>query len=469
MGNAQLFPANDEAGVMRASQLQSGLVQRTDTTNADRLVRQFGDVIRYNPAWKKWLCWNGRYWETDEGEVRINEYVKIMVRGIYRDMLDTSDYRERLEIEKFAVSSESMRRINACISLASKRPEIRITSDELDSNPMLLNVENGALDFETNTFREHSRDDFITKIARVNYDAAAACPLWDGFIREIMDYKPGLINFLQTAAGLGVTGVTKEQVMFILYGSGANGKSAFLNTILNMLGDYAVSTQTETFLKQNADKISNDIARLRGARFVTTTETEQGKKLAEPLIKQITGNDKLTARFLFSEYFSFLPTFKIFMATNHKPLIKGTDYGIWRRIRLIPFTTTIPADKQDKDLEMKLRAEWSGILNWLITGTARWRAEGLKTPDEITGATDEYRCEMDVIGNFIKEQCAQNAAGQIRIRELFKAYQNWCGDNNERACSERFFGLRLKEAGFKQMRTSEARYWTGLTLRPSAS
>jgi putative DNA primase/helicase len=466
--SVHLFQGNDEAGFMRASQLESGLIQRTDTTNADRLVKQFGDLIRYNPAWKKWLCWNGKFWETDEGEIRINEYVKMMVRGIYRDMLDTSDYRERLEIEKFAVSSESMRRINACISLASKRPEIRITSDDLDIDPMLLNLENGTLDFSSNTFREHSKSDYITKIARVNYDINAACHVWENFIREIMNYKPALIVFLQTAAGLGVTGVTREQVMFILYGSGANGKSTFLNTILNLLGDYAVSTQTETFLKQNADKISNDIARLRGTRFVTTTETEQGKKLAEPLIKQITGNDKLTARFLFSEYFSFLPAFKIYMATNHKPLIRGTDYGIWRRIRLIPFTTTIPAEKQDKDLEDKLKAEWSGILNWLAEGVVRWRAEGLKTPDEITSATDEYRSEMDVIGNFIKEQCIQNPAGQIRIRELFRDYQNWCADNNEHACSERFFSMRLKEMGYKQIRTSEARYWAGILLRPSS-
>jgi putative DNA primase/helicase len=467
VGAVQLFPANDEAGLMRTSQLQSGLVQRTDTTNADRLIREFGDFIRYNPAWKKWLVWNGKYWEIDEGEIGINEYVKVMVRGIYRDMLDTSDYKERLEIEKFAVSSESMRRINACISLASKRPEIRVTSDELDTNPMLLNVENGTLDFVNNVFKCHSRDDYITKIAHVNYDIGALCPVWDNFIREIMDYKTGLIDFLQTAAGLGITGVTKEQVMFILYGSGANGKSTFLNTVLNMLGDYAVSTQTETFVKQNADRIGNDIARLRGTRFVITTETEQGKRLAEPLIKQITGNDKLTARFLFSEYFSFLPTFKIFMAANHKPVIRGTDYGIWRRIRLIPFTTTIPADKQDKDLEEKLKGEWSGILNWLITGTVRWQSEGLKTPDEISCATDEYRSEMDAIGNFIKEQCLQNPAGQIRIRELFRAYQSWCSDNNEYACSERFLGLRLKEMKYKQIRTAESRYWVGLTLRPS--
>jgi putative DNA primase/helicase len=170
-------------------------------------------------------------------------------------------------------------------------------------------------------------------------------------------------------------------------------------------------------------------------------------------------------RFLFSEHFSYLPSFKIFMATNHKPVIRGTDHGIWRRIKLIPFTQTIPQDKQDKELEEKLIAERSGILNWLIEGSRRWKRERLVAPENITAATDEYRAEMDVIGNFIKERCVQNPAGQVRARELFKTYQDWCGERNEHACSERFFGLRLKEMGFAQGRTSEGRYWIGFALR----
>jgi putative DNA primase/helicase len=216
-----------------------------------------------------------------------------------------------------------------------------------------------------------------------------------------MNYNNELILFLQTACGWAITGNTSGQVMFILFGSGANGKSTFLNTIQTLLGDYTVTTQTKTFLKQNVERISNDIARLRGTRFVTATETEQGKRLYEPVIKQITGNDKLTARFLFSEYFSFYPTFKIFMAANHKPNIKGVDYGIWRRIRLIPFTTTIGREQQDIELESKLLKEASGILNWLIEGAMRRKRERLVTPDIISNATDEYRAEMDVIGNFM--------------------------------------------------------------------
>jgi putative DNA primase/helicase len=218
-------------------------------------------------------------------------------------------------------------------------------------------------------------------------------------------------------------------------------------------------------MRKNGDQITNDIARLRGTRFVTTTEAEQGRRLSEPLIKQITGNDRMTARFLYGEYFNFVPTFKIFMATNHKPVIKGTDHGIWRRIKLIPFTTRIPDDKQDKHLEDKLKAEASGILNWLLEGTRRWRQEGLRAPAAILNATDEYRGEMDIIGNFIKECCIQSPGVSIRIRELFKAYQEWCEENNEHAVSERFLGLRLKEIGFEKTRTADARFWSGLALR----
>ncbi|MDR2865232.1 MAG: DUF5906 domain-containing protein [Spirochaetaceae bacterium] len=457
----------DEYGLIRTHQLSSGLIQRTDMTNADRLIKEYGDKIRYNFAWKKWIVWNEKYWQVDDNDAQVNAFVKEMVRGIYHDALNTSDYKERIEIEKFAMQSESVRRVHACIELAGKHPEILITSDELDKNPWLLNVKNGTFDFEHDTFREHRKEDYITKIVPVDFDINAACPLWENFIREIMNYDGELIQFLQTAAGYGITGSGKEQVIFILFGSGANGKSTFLNAIMKILGDYATSTATETFMKQQGDRISNDIARLRGTRIVTTSETEQGRRLSEGLIKDITGNDKMTARFLYGEYFNFYPTFKIFMATNHKPNIKGTDNGIWRRIRLIPFTTTIEADKQDKDLEQKLVSEQSGILNWLLQGTLRWFKEGLKPPQIITNATNEYRGEMDIIGNFLKECCVQNENGQIRIRELFKTYQNWCNDNNEHACSERFFGLRLKEIGYKQMRTSEARHWVGIVLRPT--
>ena len=186
--------------------------------------------------------------------------------------------------------------------------------------------------------------------------------------------------------------------------------------------------------------------------------------MAEPLIKKITGNDEMTARFLYGEFFNFKPTFKIFMATNHKPVIKGTDHGIWRRIKLIPFTQRIPEEKQDKNLEAKLRNEYSGILNWLLEGTAIWRRDGLVAPADILNATDEYRGEMDVIGNFIKERCVKDNEITIRIKDLYKSYSDWCEENKEHAVSERFFTMRLKEMGFIQGRTAEMRFWVGIGL-----
>jgi putative DNA primase/helicase len=458
---------SDAYSIMRTQELQRGKIQRTDLTNAERLVKEYGSEIRYNPAWKKWLVWNDKYWQLDEGEVMVTKRCIRMIRDLYGAALETDDYRERIEIEKFAMQSESLKRITACIQVASKLEAVQITGDELDTNKWLLNVQNGTVDIKNGAFREHCKDDYITKIANVDYVPNADYPVWRAFICDIMNYNAEIIKFLQTAAGWGITGDTSEQTMFILFGSGANGKSTFLNTIINILDEYAATAQTETFIKQNMEKVSNDIARLRGTRFVITSETEQGKRLSEPLIKQITGNDKLTARFLYGEYFSFLPTFKIFMATNHKPVIKGTDHGIWRRIKLIPFTTTVPPEKQDKELDKKLFEERSGILNWLLEGATRWSAERLVAPACILNATDEYRGEMDVIGSFLKERCVYDGGFQVRVRELFKAYQEWCGENNEYACSERFFGLRLKELKFAQSRTSEARYWCGIMLRPT--
>jgi len=456
-------PIGDESIYLRLEQLQNGILQFTDTTNAYRLLTEHGKDIRYNALWKKWVVWNGTRWEMDNGYLIHDRGLK-MIRGIYKELLNTSDIRDRLDIERHAKQSESARRRKALIEVAGWIPELNVTADDLDKDPWLFNVRNGTIDLRTGEIREHKQEDLITRIANVDYDQNADCPAWKKFIMEIMNYNAELIHFIQNAAGWAISGDTSEQSMFILFGTGANGKSTFLNTIMNILGDYAIATPTETFMVKKGEQQTNDIARLRGTRFVTTTETELGKRLSEPLIKQITGNDRMTARFLYGEFFNFIPTFKIWMATNHKPMIKGTDHGIWRRIKLVPFTTRILEEKQDKHLEQKLMQEAPGILNWLIEGAKRWYKEGLKTPKIITKATDDYRDEMDVIGNFIKECCLQKVNVSIKIKELFKAYLFWCNENNERVCSERFFSLRLKEMGFQQNRTAETRFWVGIGL-----
>jgi putative DNA primase/helicase len=388
-----------------------------------------------------------------------------MIRGIYEELLKTADYRDRMDIEKHAMQSESARRRKALIEVASWIPDLNVKTDDLDPDPWLLNVKNGTIDLKTGLMRGHDPADLITHCANVEHDAKADCPAWRQFLLEIMNYNQDLYRFVQKAAGWSITGDTSEQTMLILYGTGANGKSTFLNTIMNLLGDYASATPTATFIKKgNGDQMTNDLARLRGTRFVTTTETEQGRRLSEPLIKQITGNDRITARFLYGEYFTFQPNFKIWMATNHKPVIKGTDHGIWRRIRLIPFTTRIAEERQDKHLERKLMAEGLGILNWLLDGARLWHDEGLKAPRIVINATDEYRAEMDVIGDFLRDRCVFTAGRTMKARELFKTYQDWCDDNNERACTERFFCLRLKELGVEQKRRNDGRYGQGIML-----
>jgi len=455
----------DESVYLRISELKKGNIQFTDSTNADRLEKEHGRDIRYVAAWKKWLVWNGKVWVVDDSGALVHEKGLAMVRGMYDGLLTTADYRERIEIEKYAMLSESVRRREAFVKAAQWKSSLNVSCDDLDRNEWVLNLQNGCVDIPTGDFREHRREELITKIANVSYDPDADCPLWKQFVREIMNFDADLIGFLQTAAGWALTGNTEEQTMFILYGSGANGKTTFLNTVLYILGDYGIATPTETFMKKSGDQNTNDIARLRGTRFVTTTETDQGRRLSEPLIKKITGNDQMTARFLYGEYFNFTPACKIFMATNHKPVIKGTDHGIWRRIKLIPFTTRIDDDRQDKNLEVKLRGEASGILNWLLEGAGRWVREGLRVPSVISNATDEYRAEMDVIGNFLVDRCVQDAAVSVRLKELYRAYSDWCDANKEHAVSERFFSIRLKEMGFEQNRSADARFWVGLGLR----
>jgi putative DNA primase/helicase len=457
-------PGFDESIYLRIAEFEKGLIQFTDTTNAYRLFEKYGGDMRYNAVWKKWLIWNGRHWELDDGYLVHDKGLK-MIRNIYRDLRETTDYRDRLALERHAMQSESARRRKALIEVAGWIPELNVKTYSLDKNPWLLNVQNGTIDLRTGELREHRREDYITRIANVNYERGADCPVWKKFVMEIMKYEPELIRFLQTAAGWGLTGDTSEQIMFILFGSGANGKSTFLNTIMKLFGDYCTATPTETFMKKNVERIGNDIARLRGTRFVTTVEAEQGRRLSEPLIKQITGNDTLTARFLYGEYFTFVPTFKVYMATNHKPIIKGTDYGIWRRIKLIPFTHTITPDNMDKHLEEKLVREGPGILNWIIEGSKRWCDEGLAMPDLVTSATDEYRGEMDVIGNFIRERCIRREGVSVKAREMFKCYQSWCDENNEHSCSERFLGLRLKELGLEQKRAADGRYWQDIGIK----
>jgi len=376
----------------------------------------------------------------------------------------TEEVKAAETVVKFARQSENRTRLESMIALTQVQPGIPATPEDFDSDPFLLTVANGTLDLRTGKLREHKREDLITKLAPVEYDPAATCPRWEAFLREVMDGDEEMIRYLQKAVGYSLTGDTGEQVLFFLYGTGANGKSVFLNVIQELLGDYAQQAPTTLLMAKQNEGISNDVARLKGARFVATIETDEGKRMAESLVKQLTGGDKVTARFLRQEFFEFKPEAKIFLASNHKPIIHGSDYGIWRRIHLVPFTVTIPPEKRDRRLPDKLRAELPGILRWAVDGLRMWMEEGLNPPLKVQAATEEYREDMDSLGTFLAECCVTHWSAKVAVGELYREYVAWCEENGEAPMKQRMLGKRLKERGFKQDRTGSARYWVGLGL-----
>ncbi len=436
----------------------------TDVGNARRLVAMHGQDVRYCPPLGKWLVWDGKRWAVDEtgGIVR---RAKVTVTAMYKEAARIMDSNDRKELAKHAARSESEARINAMISLAMSEPNIPVTPDQLDRNPWILAVQNGTVDLRTGQLLSPRREDLITKLAPVEYDAEARCPTWERFLKEIMEGDQELVRFLQKAIGYSLTGSTSEQCLFILYGTGANGKSTLLSTLRSLLGDYARQTPTDTLLVKRGNTIPNDIARLRGARLVSAVEAEDGRRLAEALVKQLTGGDTITARFLHREFFEFETTFKIFLAVNHKPIIQGTDYAIWRRIRLIPFNVAIPEQEQDKGLPEKLRKELPGILRWAVEGCIGWQKEGLDVPAAVKRATATYREEMDVIASFIKEWCVVNEEERETAANLYEAYVKWCEEAGEQPLSKSQFGVRLTEKGFKRKRSKRERYYLGIALR----
>ena len=450
---------------MKANKYVSGEMQFTDLTNVLYFLRAYEDKIRYCITWDKFLVWNGTNWEIDYRGF-VQERIPIFIHQMYRIQRFIPDRIMKQDFEKHLIKSESFRRIQAIVGLLKMQPSIKVIEKELDTDIYLFNVEGLTLNLKTGKAKEPSIKNLITKKSCFIYDKAADCPTWKMFLLQIFDKDMQLICFIQKACGYALSGDVSEQCLFILWGTGANGKSTFLNVLLQLFGDYGTSTGIETFTKKNKEQ-SNDLARLKGSRLVTTSELEQGSLMSESLIKSVTGEDSLTARFLYGEYFSFKPTFKIFMATNHKPKIRGADNGIWRRIKMIPFTVTIPPEQRDKKLTEKLIAENSGILNWLIQGYAMWKKEGLEEPDAVRQANEEYRMDMDAVGTFVNDCLELDAALQWRLHTkiLYETYIKWCAKNNERVMSQKWLGLRMSEKGSKRLSSNGQRYWLGLAVK----
>ena len=437
----------------------------SDAGNAEKLVKFCGDRIRYCHAFRKWLVFDGLRWVTTPNESMIRLALETIRHMVSEAESLPSDLRSRML--RHSLASESLGRLTAMVSLAGAL--LPIQPGELDRNPLLLNLINGTLDLSTGKLRKHNSGDFITKLAPVKYDHMAKCSKFLGFIKRIMGRDKPLLAYLQRAVGYSLTSQTKEQCFFFLHGRGANGKTVLLNTLRNILGDYALQSPPELLLtKDRQGGATPELARLPGARLVCTSETEDGHRFAENTIKQLTGGDVIAARHLYGELFEFKPTFKIWLAANHKPIIRGTDLGIWRRIHLIPFNVTIPQNEQDKNLETKLMDEWPGILNWSIAGCRKWITTGLQPPDAVVESVDEYRTDMDTFGEFLNECCVLDAQAITTANELYLRYKFWAEQNiGKYMMSPNSFGRHLSERGFRKIRDAHTKSWKGIRIRGS--
>jgi len=391
--------------------------------------------------------------------------MKEAVDDLFVEAVVTADEAARAGACKYALRMEKHAELKAAIQLARSEGGIPIGLEDLDADPWLLNVRNGTVDLRDGAIRPHRREDLLTHLCDIEFDPEASAPRWSQFLKEIIPDEE-VRDFLRRAVGYSLTGDTREHVFFICHGSGANGKSVLFETLLALLGDLAIKCPSDTIARQRGTGIPNDVARLVGKRFAAAVELEEGMRLAESRVKEMVGGDTISARFMKAEWFDFRPRFKLWLASNYRPRVRGTDYGIWRRVCLIPFDVTV--DKPDRDLLGKLLRELPGILAWALDGCREWQAGGLQIPARLQLATDEYRTSEDVIGRFIADECELDEPAVTAKSDLYEAFESWCADSGEDAPGKRKFGTRLKDMQLDELRTSNKRSWIGIRLRGPA-
>lgn len=432
-------------------QLSGMAINLTDTGNARRLIKLYGTDVRFVNEWGKWFIWNNQYWAEDKTR-RIEFLAKQVVTGIYAEAHIEPDLDKRKALARWAMTSESQVRTEAMCRSAQSEPGVTITHAQLDKGAWFLNVRNGIVDLRTGKLHPHEKDALLTKYVDVEYIPGADCPTWKIFLDRIMAGDKDLINFIQRAVGYTLTGNVSEKCLFFMYGpKGNNGKSTFVEVLLALLGEYAHKAPIEMLMARYGNPgIPNDVAQLPGRRFVVTSETEQGRKLNESLVKDLTGMDTITARFMRQEWFTFVPTHKLWIYGNYRPAIRGRDGGIWNRIRTIPFLVEIPKAEQDKDLINKLIAELPGILAWAVEGCMEWNRIGLAEPASVAQATAAYKAEMDTITMWIESNCTVDARKFDLFKNLYQDYLQWCEDHGEpNTISGREFGNSLDALGYQ--------------------
>jgi putative DNA primase/helicase len=438
----------------------------TDMGNGERFASRYGQRARYLPGDKAWYVWNGVKWKRDDS-LQVKRFAKDTIRAITAAAMRLTNAEEKSRMAKHAHQSEATGRIENMLTCASAEPGMAVTVDEFDQHPFLLTCPNGTLDCSTRTLYPNQPGNLITRSTPTIYDPNATCPAWEKFLDEIFQQDGDLVSYMQRATGYSMTADMREDVIHICWGTGSNGKSTWGNTVGTVLGDYAESASVDTFLSEAFARSSNapkeDLARLRGARFVRASEPDERRSLNTSLLKEITGREPITARFLFGATFKFRPVFKLWISANHKPPIHDSSHGMWRRTRLVPFTVEIADAQQDKSLEDRLAAEASGILNWALDGIREWLDYGLNPPPAILAATEQYRTDSDLLGLFIRDVCRVEDWRTVDAAHLYKVYSEWCVRTGERAWANNAFHRKLTDRGFPIDHTTGMR--TGIGLR----
>jgi putative DNA primase/helicase len=465
----------DDTPAGEGRQPGDGDTHLTDVGNAQRLVARHGQDLRYCFPWRQWLAWDDRRWAADQTGEAVRR-VKDTQAALYRETAErmaalggVGDDEERkrelaklTHLLKHALAWEDARAIDRCLKLAASEPGVPVLPAQLDADPMVLNVLNGTVDLKTGRLREHRREDHLTKLAPVAYDPDAVCPLWERAVVRWMGGKVALVRYLQRVAGYCLTGDVGAQCLWFLHGSGANGKTTMMRTLMGLLGDYAWQAVPELLLQKKHEAHPTERADLFGRRLVATIEVEEGKRLALALMKLLTGGDEITARKCHQDFFKFAPTHKLFLVANHRPVIRGTDHGTWRRIKLVPFTVTIPEEEKDPDLLAKLQAEASGILAWCVAGCLAWQRDGFEEPEEVTQATTAYRAEQDEVAGFVAEVCFVHRDAKVQASVLYKRFVEWSGDDE---MTQRAFTQAMEDRGFvSEPGTGNRKFYKGIGL-----
>jgi putative DNA primase/helicase len=445
------------------SKVKTGFL-RTDAGNAELFAALYRDKLRYDHSRGRWLRWEKHWWLEDQRD-QVWQMAKCAARVRYTQAGNIPDENERKAEMSWARKSESKSALQAALTLAKSERPLCTSGEEWDSNPWSLGVENGVVDLRTGKIRDGKQSDLITMHTRIVFDPAAQCPRWLRFLDEVFGSDRELIEYVHRSVGYCLTGITTEQVIFVCHGSGANGKSTFLDVLGQVLGHYSFNLPFGTFELKARSAIPNDIAALPRRRFVTALEANESAPLNEARIKLLTGCDAISARLLYREFFSFTPTAKFWLATNHRPHIADDSPGLWRRIRLIPFLKQFNGKRADKDLAARLKEEAPGILNWIINGCLHWKRDGLGLPASVATASEAYRAESDHLGEFLDETCEIATDATVPAADLWQEYVEWVSGNHERPLERRAFSARLESRGFRKQRLGHERTWTWVGLR----